>query len=77
MILKSIVYIVFFIVIGTVTCGYYVKADDFQKGEKIIGIGVLIFAFVLMPLFLYIRFKGRDLSHYTFNQPKKDQEEKK
>lgn len=75
--LKIIVYSLFFVVLGIVIYGYYVKPEMPQDGEKIIGIGVLIFAFILMPLFLYIRFKGRDLSHYTFNQPKKDQEEKK
>lgn len=74
--LKTIVYIVFFIVIGTIATGYYIKPESPQDGEKIIGIGVLIFAFVLMPLFIYLRYTGRDLSHYTFNQPKKEEEKK-
>ncbi|MDO9261051.1 MAG: hypothetical protein Q7U08_03835 [Flavobacteriaceae bacterium] len=74
--LKTIVYIVFFIVIGTIVTGYCVKADAQQDGEKIIGIGVLIFAFVLMPLFIYLRYKDKDLSKFTFNQPKKEEEEK-
>ncbi|MDP2089193.1 MAG: hypothetical protein Q8J84_07300 [Flavobacteriaceae bacterium] len=74
--LKIIVYIVFFIVIGTISVGYFIKADAPQNGEKIIGIGVLIFAFVLMPLFIYLRYKDKDLSKLTFNQPKKEEEEK-
>lgn len=74
--LKKIVLIVFFAVIGTIFYGYYVKENDFKTGEKIIGIGVLLFAFVLMPLFIYLRYRGRDLSHYTFNQPKKVEEKK-
>ncbi|MDP3353361.1 MAG: hypothetical protein Q8S44_06450 [Flavobacteriaceae bacterium] len=74
--LKIIVYIVFFIVIGTIVTGYYIKSDSLQDGEKIIGIGVLIFAFILMPLFIYLRYKGRDLSHFTFNQPKEEEEKK-
>lgn len=74
--LKKIVYIVFFIVLGTISYGYYIKSDTPQDGEKIIGIGVLLFAFVLMPLFIYLRYRGRDLSHFTFNQPKKDEEKK-
>ena len=73
--LKKIVLIVFFAVIGTIFYGYYVKENDFKTGEKIIGIGVLLFAFVLMPLFIYLRYRGRDLSHYTFNQNKKEKEE--
>lgn len=74
--LKKIVYIVFFIVLGTISYGYYIKSDTPQDGEKIIGIGVLLFAFVLMPLFIYLRYRGRDLSHFTFNQPKKEEEKK-
>lgn len=74
--LKKIVYIVFFIILGTISYGYYIKSDTPQDGEKIIGIGVLLFAFVLMPLFIYLRYRGRDLSHFTFNQPKKDEEKK-
>lgn len=73
---KIIVYIVFVIVLGTIATGYYVKADDFQKGEKIIGIGVLMFAFILMPLFIYLRYKDKDFSKYMLNQPKKEEEEK-
>lgn len=34
------------------------------RGDKFIGIGVLILAFALMPLFLYHRYKGKDLSKY-------------
>jgi amino acid transporter len=74
--LKIIVYIVFFITIITIATGYYLKPDSPQDGERIIGIGVLIFAFILMPLFIYLRYKGRDLSHFTFNQPKKEEEKK-
>lgn len=74
--LKKIVYIVFFIVLGTISYGYYIKSETPQDGEKIIGIGVLLFAFILMPLFIYLRYRGRDLSHLTFNQPKKNEEKK-
>lgn len=74
--LKKIVYIVFFIVLGTISYGYYIKSETPQDGEKIIGIGVLLFAFILMPLFIYLRYRDRDLSHLTFNQPKKNEEKK-
>lgn len=70
--LKNLVYIVFFVVITTISVGYYIKENSPADGEKIIGIGVLLLAFVLMPLFIYLRYKGRDLSHFTFNQQKKD-----
>jgi hypothetical protein len=62
------------IVIGFVAYGYYINYNDFGQGEKFIGIGVLIFALVLMPLFVYHRYKNKDLSRYSFknNQKKED-----
>lgn len=73
--LKIIVYIVFFLVIGTISAGYFIKSDSPADGEKIIGIGVLLFAFLLMPLFIYLRYKDKDLSKFTFNQQKEEKKE--
>lgn len=72
--LKFIIYIVFFVVIATIGYGYYIKPDSPQDGERIIGIGVMLFAFILMPLFIYLRYKDKDLSQFTFNQQKKEEE---
>lgn len=72
--LKIIVYIVFFIVIVTIGTGYYIKSDSVAEGEKIIGIGVLLFAFLLMPLFIYLRYKDKDLSKFRLNQNQKEEE---
>ena len=74
--LKKIVYSLFFVVLGLIIYGYFVKPETPQVGEKFIGFGVLIFAFIFMPLFIYLRFKDKDLSKYTFNQQKKEEEEK-
>ena len=54
------------IIIGFVAFGYYTNYSNDGEGEKFIGIGVLIFAFILMPLFVYHRYKNKDLSRYTF-----------
>ncbi len=45
--------------------GYYIKADDIIQGNRYIGIAVVVFAFVFLPLFLYYRYKGRTLKEYT------------
>ena len=37
------------------------------NGEIIIGISVLCVAFILMPLFIYHRYKGKDLSNFILN----------
>ena len=53
------------LVLGFIIFGFYTNSVNEGDGEKFIGIGVLIFAFILMPLFIYHRYNGRDLSQYS------------
>jgi len=64
------------IIFGFVGYGYYVNSGNNGQGEKFIGIGVLIFAFILMPLFIYHRYKDKNLSQYRMfkTQEEKDKE---
>jgi hypothetical protein len=64
--MKYIIRILLFIVIGFVSFGYYHKNSGNTEGDKWIGIGILIMALVLMPLFIYHRYKGKDLNKYMF-----------
>ena len=52
--------------LGLIGYGYYLNTDAAGSGEKFIGIGVLVFAFILMPLFIYYRYKNKDLRNYSF-----------
>ena len=71
--MKVILQILLTIVIGFIGYGYYINYNITGQGEKFIGIGVLIFAFILMPLFIYHRYKNKDLSRYSFqDQHKKE-----
>ncbi len=63
--MKIILKIILVIVIGFVAFGYYMNSNNNGEGEKFIGIGVLLFAFILMPIFIYHRYNGRDLSRYS------------
>lgn len=63
--MKIIIKIVLIIVIITIATGYYLKYTDYPDAEAIIGIGILILAFVLMPLFIIHRYRGKDLSKYV------------
>ncbi|MCF6213406.1 MAG: hypothetical protein L3J45_05205 [Flavobacteriaceae bacterium] len=62
--------------IGLLILGFYIKETNVQKGDFIIGIGVLILAFVILPFFLYTRYKDKKLSEYMFpkDKPKKEAE---
>jgi len=75
--MKYIIRILLAIVLGLIGIGFYIKQTDIEEGRFYIGIGVVtLAAFVLMPLFIYHSYKGKDLSKYTFIVDKeKDEEE--
>ena len=49
-----------------ISFGYFQKNNGLN-GDKWIGIGVLLAAFVLMPLFLYSRFKNKETRERMLN----------
>ena len=79
--MKTVLRIVLIIIVVIVAFGFYTNYNTEGEGEKLIGIGVLMFAFVLMPLFIYHRYKGRDLSNYSLdnmlNEIEKNKKEKR
>ena len=44
---------------------YYRTFEDILLGDQIIGLAVLASAFILMPIFLYVRWKGKRHKDYT------------
>jgi len=46
--------------------GLYIKSSDIIFGEKLIGISVLAFCFLFMPLFLYYRYRNKKLDDYLY-----------
>ena len=57
------------IIIGlAIATGFYFRInDEMLLGDRIIGIAVLASAFILLPLFLYHRWKGKKLKDYTLS----------
>ncbi len=47
---------------------YYRLTDDTLTGDRIIGIAVLASAFILMPIFLVVRWRGKKLEDYTLSE---------
>ncbi|MCX2681292.1 hypothetical protein OOZ15_15170 [Galbibacter sp. EGI 63066] len=72
--MKRIIQLLFVAIVIAVAVGYYFKLleEDHITGDKIIGIAVLAFAFLLMPLFIYHRSKGKKLSDYTLTKDNLD-----
>lgn len=57
------------IILITIGVGYYFRLnDDLVLGDRIIGIAILASAFILMPIFLYHRWKGKKLKDYTLSE---------
>lgn len=64
--LLKILGILILLAIGT---GFYFRINDnLLLGDRIIGIAVLTSAFILLPLFLYHRWKGKRLKDYTLSE---------
>ena len=74
--MKYIIIFTLILSLGMLGTGFYLKNAGNANGEIVVGIGVLIVAFVLMPLFLYHRYKDKNLSDFTFDKFKKDLEER-
>lgn len=68
-ILKSLL----FIVLALIVYGFYMKNQN-EAGDKFIGFGVLILSFVLMPLFIYHRYKDKNLKDYSFKDMHKEED---
>lgn len=61
----KILAILILIAIGT---GFYFRlTGDVLMGDRLIGIGVIVAALVLMPIFLAVRWRGKKLEDYTLS----------
>lgn len=74
--MKFVIIFILILSLGMLCSGFYLKNSGNANGEIVIGLGVLMVAFVLMPLFIYHRYKNKNLSDFTFEKFKKDLEER-
>ena len=72
--MKYVIRILFVIILGLIGYGYYLKQTVGAEGDKWIGLGVLTSALVLMPIFLWHRYKNKKLEDYMFKFDKKNNE---
>jgi len=64
--MKTLIRIILVIVLALIGSGLYMQTIKAEQAEFTIGIGVLILAFLLIPLFVYNGYKGKDLTRYSF-----------
>ncbi|MCG9971231.1 hypothetical protein [Christiangramia crocea] len=57
------------LILIAIAVGFYFRlTGEVLTGDRIIGISVLVSAFILMPVFLYVRWKGKRLKDYTLSE---------
>ncbi len=67
--MKYVIRILFIAIILLVSIGYYYKnSGDHVTGDKWVGIGILAASFVLMPLFIYHRWKDKKVKDYMLTE---------
>lgn len=66
--MNTLLKILTILILTAIGIGFYFRInDEMILGDRIIGIAILASAFVLMPLFLYHRWKGKKLKDYTLS----------
>ncbi len=66
--MKYLISTILIVILGMLIYGFYVKSTGDFNGEIIVGIAVLLIAFVLMPLFIFHRYKNKDLSEFRLDE---------
>ena len=51
-----------------VCVGFYVKPEESEIGDFLIGISLMLLMFIIMPLFIYTRWKNKDIKDYMLTE---------
>ena len=71
--LKKIINFVLSVNLLIFTVGFYLQyVEKNPKYDKVLGSGVLVLVFVLLPLFLYDRYKDKNIDDYRFKNDEKN-----
>jgi len=67
--MKYIIRMLFILVVLLVGIGYYFKnTGDHPRGDTFVGIGILGASFILMPVFIYHRWKNKNVKDYMLTE---------
>ncbi|MEM0517720.1 MULTISPECIES: hypothetical protein [Aequorivita] len=66
--MKYILIVLFFAVLIGLGTGFYIKLNDEATGNLIIGLSLMAGFFLLMPLFIYHRWKNRSVKDYMLTK---------
>ncbi|WP_109435770.1 hypothetical protein [Aquimarina sp. AU119] len=67
--MKYVIVILFISAVILICIGYYFKnIGDHLMGDKLVGIGILASSFILMPIFIYHRWKNKKVKDYMLTE---------
>ena len=66
--MRIVLFIFFFLALFLVSYGFYIRQEDLATGELCIGLGVTTLFFIWMPVFVYYRWKGKDVKEYMLTE---------
>ena len=68
--MKQVLQVILVLLIISFGTGFYFLFIENPIGNKIVGVAVLTMAFVFFPLFLYYRFKNKNMDDYKIDNTK-------
>jgi len=68
--MKKLVVFLFIVFLVWMSIGAYLLFTEHEKAQIVMGLGVFFMAFVLMPVFIYFRYKDGKYKKYILNDEK-------
>jgi hypothetical protein len=68
--MKLVLKIMFAIFLVWIAVGIYMLNIDHEKAQITMGLGIFYFSFLLMPIFIYYRYKDGKYKKYILNDKK-------
>ncbi len=66
--MKYFIIILFISIVISISIGFYIKPEDEATGKLIIGLSLMAGFFVLMPVFIYHRWKDKNVKDYMLSK---------
>lgn len=66
--MKYFLIILFISILISISVGFYIKPEDETTGKLIIGLSLMAGFFILMPAFIYHRWKNRNVKDYMLTK---------
>lgn len=70
--MKLLLKIFFAIFLLALVIGLYLKGNAYAKADVIIGLDIMFMSFILMPLFIYYRYREGKYKKYSINPKSKN-----